>query len=289
MEFRAKNVQYISSRQNAGVLLAASLGERKYREKERKFRFDGIKLFREAVACGIEIFRVLVCENKADAFLPEIEALCPGIDVFVLSESAFSKISEEKSPEGIITVAKYIDKRHKIVKINNSDDNSGEISVLIPVTTGNGRVMALESLRDPGNVGTVIRTAAAFGVQTLILSSDCADIYNPRTVRAAMGALFSTQIVVCDDLPAALRFISAHGRRVLAAALSDDALTLGRISLCPTDVVVIGNEGHGLSAAAIDACDAKVILPMRRGPGIESLNAATAASVFMWELGRNEI
>lgn len=280
------NVQYISSRQNSGVMLAASLGERKYREKERLFRFDGIKLFREAAACGIEIFRVLVSEKKADELVPQIRAICPKTDVFVLSEGAFSKISEEKSPEGIITIAKYIDKRHKIVTIDNSGDNSGEIGALLPLLTEGKRAVALESLRDPGNVGTVIRTAAAFGVDTLILSSDCADIYNPRTVRAAMGALFSREILVCEDLPAVLRFLSAHGRRTLAAALTPEAKQLGEVALAPTDIVVIGNEGHGLSGEVLSVCDETVILPMRRGPGIESLNAATAASVFMWELCR---
>ena len=287
MELSAKNVQYVSSRQNAGVILASSLGERKYREKERKFRFDGIKLFREAVACGIEIFRVLVCEKNAAELVPEVEALCPGLDIFVLSESAFSKVSEEKSPEGIITVAKYIDKRHKIVTIEESrNDNSGEISALAGLIGTEKRVIALESVRDPGNVGTVIRTAAAFGIDTVVLSSDCADVYNPRTVRAARGALFSRELIVVPDLPGALRFLSAHGRRTLAAALTPEAKPLGEIPLCPSDVVVIGNEGHGLSAGAIAACDETVILPMRRGPGIESLNAAAAATVFLWELSK---
>lgn len=72
--------------------------------------------------------------------------------------------------------------------------------------------MAFESLRDPGNLGTVIRTAAALGVGTLLLSSDCADVYNPRTVRAAMGALFTRNIVITDDLPAMLRALGAAGR-----------------------------------------------------------------------------
>lgn len=279
----APEYEYISSRQNPSVIRWSSLGEHKAREKERLFRFDGIKLFREAVSCGTDIVRVLVLDDVRDRILPEIET-CLGsgmakTTVTLLSEGAFSKISEEKSPEGIITVAKYIDKRHKIATINNAAE----------LAASDRRLIALESVRDPGNVGAVIRTAAAFGVDTLLLSSDCADIYNPKTVRAAMGALFSREILICPDLATVLETLSASGRRVLGAALSDGAGSLTDTKLTSRDCVVIGNEGHGLSRKVLDACDGCVILPMEAGPGVESLNAAVAASVFMWEAGREEL
>lgn len=275
--------EYISSRQNPSVICWASLGERREREKKRLFRFDGIKLFEEAVECGTDIVRVLVLETAKEKIIPKIESRLgqerAGAIVTVLSEGAFSKISEEKSPEGIITVAKYIDKLHKIATISNAEE----------LARSDRRLIVLESVRDPGNVGAVIRTAAAFGTDTVVLSSDCADVYNPKTVRAAMGALFSREVLICPDLASVLRTLSASGRRVLGAALSEDAVSLTETKLTERDCIVIGNEGHGLSRNVIDSCDGCVILPMMAGPGVESLNAAVAASVFMWETARNDL
>ncbi len=261
---------YISSRSNPAVTAAAALSEKKFRERDRLFRFDGEKLFGEACACGAEIVRVFIREDRAGELLESARNRCPSADFLVLSEGAFSKLTEEKSPEGIVSVAKYIDNIHKSVKILES--------ACVP----EGRVIALESVRDPGNVGTVIRSAAAFGAGTVLMSSDCADIYNPRTVRAAMGALFSVRIIRTDDLPGSVGVLRSCGRRVYAAALRSGALRFGDFCISDTDVFVIGNEGHGLSDELIRACDAPVFIPMRTGPGIESLNAASAATVILF-------
>ena len=136
-------------------------------------------------------------------------------------------------------------------------------------------------MRDPGNLGTVIRSAAAFGITNLVLSADCADIYHPRTIRAAMGALFSKKILITEDLPDALRVLSARGR-VYAAALDETAKRLGKVNFGENDTVVVGNEGHGISAAALAAATDKLFIPMQAG--VESLNAGVAASVLLWEL-----
>ena len=147
-------------------------------------------------------------------------------------------------------------------------------------------VFAVESVRDPGNMGTVIRTAAAFGVDVLLISSDCADLYNPRTVRAAMGALFRQKIIRVDDMPAAIGRISENGRKTYAATLGKSAVLLGEEPLKATDCIIVGNEGHGLSEATVKACNRNILIPM--AVGAESLNAAVAASVCMWEqFGRN--
>ena len=147
------------------------------------------------------------------------------------------------------------------------------------------RVLMLESIRDPGNLGTVVRTAAALGIDRLVISSDCADLYSPKTIRAAMGAIFSmcTDIVEGElvDYVAELR---KAGRRVFGAALHTDAKVLGELEVCRSDVFVIGNEGHGLTEDVKNACDACVLIPMREGS--ESLNAAMAAGIFMWEIAR---
>ncbi len=144
-------------------------------------------------------------------------------------------------------------------------------------------MFAVSEVRDPGNLGTIVRTAAAFGCGRVLLGG-CADIYNPKTVRASMGALFKVRLDLTDDMPGMLASVRKHGRRALAAALSDDALELGTEPLAETDVIVVGNEGHGLSPEIIAAADRVIRIPM--APGTESLNAAGAAAVLMWEQAR---
>ena len=144
------------------------------------------------------------------------------------------------------------------------------------------RVVLLESVRDPGNMGTIIRSAAAFGVDALAISSDCADIYNPKTVRGAMGALFKMNVYVFDDIKTAVSSLVDSGRKVYAAALDKTAVRLDEVELSAGDAVIIGNEGHGLSQETIEACTRSLYIPMEEGS--ESLNAAIAASVIMWNM-----
>ena len=275
----------ITSRQNPSVLYACKLAEKKYRQKERRFRLDGIKLFSEAVSAGVEIETVFIAEGATEKILTKlgnflIDATETGCEIKILSDGVFEKISEEKSPEGIICIAKYIDKLHKIATINNMGAIFGEI------LDGEKSVFALESVRDPGNLGTIIRSSVAFGVDCILLSSDCADLYNPKTIRAAMGTLFKQNVIVLDDMAGALKLLSENGRKTFAAALSKDAKLLGKCDLSTKDCIVVGNEGHGLSDEIISVCDEKMLIPMT--PNAESLNAAIASSVCLWEqFGRN--
>lgn len=266
--------EIITSRQNPTVIKLCALLDKKERRKTRLFRIDGHKLVSEAIDCGAHIDLVAICSEKADRLLPLAEK--SGAKTVLLSPEVFSKITEEKAPDGIITVVKYIDEIHKELPLSDIPE----------LASSDKRIMAFESLRDPGNLGTVIRSASAFGVDTLLLSADCADIYNPKTLRGAMGAIFSREILFCDDLPAVLARFSCEGRRVLAAILDSEAVSVEKSALTERDIVLIGNEGHGLSRAAVDASDLSVILPINTGKGVESLNAATAASVFMWEQRR---
>lgn len=150
----------------------------------------------------------------------------------------------------------------------------------------NEQIVLLESVRDPSNIGAVIRSAAAIGVDRLILSADCADIYNPRAVRASMGTLFNQRIDRTSDMTQAIEGLRKSGRRVWAAALDERAEHLGSFEILRGDCVVIGNEGHGLSAQTLGACSHSVIIPM--SGRAESFNAAVAASLLMWEFSKNK-
>lgn len=274
-----KPTERIVSRQNNLLTLVSSLTERKYRTRERLFRFDGKKLFLEALAAGLPLTAVLLRESSAEALLREVGEREPaaGCRVVLLPDALFDRISEEKSPEGVICVSKYLDKIHKIITIN-------EWGNFLPALR-EGPTLFLESLRDPGNLGTIIRSSSAFGAANLILSSDCADLYHPRTIRAAMGTLFHRSVVLVEDVAEALRLLRTRGR-VYAAALQPDAVRLPEVHFGREDTVLVGNEGHGLSSVARSLADAALYIPME--PGVESLNAGIAASLVLFEFYREK-
>ena len=270
--------EIIRSRQNRAVVELCKLTDRKAREAQQAFRFDGIKLLCEAVRKGVALQTIVMRASGAEALKARLCESCGNAvfegngRVLLLADELFDKISEEKSPEGVITIAKYIDKFQKFATIYNSADF---------LRIKNESVVLLESVRDPSNIGAVIRSAAAIGVDRLVISEDCADIYHPKAVRASMGALFDQPIDRVSDLCGVIRGLRESGRRVFAAALDARAVRLGGFAVEAGDCVVIGNEGHGLSSAVIEACDRSVMIPMTERA--ESFNAAVAASILMWE------
>ena len=255
--------EIITSRANPYVKELALLSERKHRQSSGKFFFEGRKLFHEALENGVELEAVLMTErifNKYKEKNYPFRHIC-------VTEEVYSKISAEKSPEGIFCVAKTLDKLQNLNIIYSSHLNE---SILI-----------LDGLRDPGNVGTVLRTAAAFGYDTVILSADCADVYNSKTVRASMGAVFRQKTVTVSDLPGTVKELINCGKQVYCATLSDDSFDLRDIAITKDHCFVIGNEGNGIRKEVVSAASGSVIIPMQ--PGAESLNASAAATVLMWE------
>ncbi len=271
----AYNGEIITSSQNKYVSLARLLGERKQRQKSSLYRFDGVKLLCEALGKGVELEFLLVAEGAYGSVGDKLESLGShslgslGCRTVVVSDSVFEKISEENAPEGVIAVAKYDIERHRDMSADEIYADEGE------------RVLLLESVRDPQNVGAIMRTAAAFSVDRIIMSRDCADIYSSKTLRASMGAVFALRIDRVDSVKDAIEKIRGCGRRVFAAALDESATRLGETEFRTGDCVIIGNEGHGLTEETVAACDASVYIPM--SGNVESLNAAVAAAVIMWE------
>lgn len=264
---RFANCARITSRSNPAAVAASALGERKYRDRDGLFAFEGVKLLRDALSADISLERVFVRE---DALCRLPAELSPEL-VTVVSPPVYDKLSFDRSPEGIMCIAKHIDFLHKKVTIYEDSNFLGTAFMAC-------------SIRDPGNLGTVIRDANALGIDELILSSDCADLYNPRTVRAAMGALFRQHITLCEDPVGSIGALRGLGYRVHAAALHRDAVPLSRLRVDSRDCFLVGNEGRGLSEELIGAASDCVIIPMREGT--ESLNAAAAAAILIWETGK---
>lgn len=266
----------ISSRNNQIVKWAASLLDKKGRNESGVFIAEGEKLSLEALRRHLPVTHLFIMEGKEERILDLIRPYMElseysECQIIRLSEGAFEKISTEKAPQGIISVIKHLDFFAKLDIIYKED-------FFIPKGE---RALSLYSLRDPGNLGAVIRSAVAFGVQHIVLSSDSADIYNPKTVRAAMGTMFGVKISVVSDFASFVRAAKECGRAVYAAELRDGAKSVKDIDLSSDDIFIIGNEGHGIPDEISSLCTGSVYIPISEGA--ESLNASVAAAVFMWE------
>ena len=249
--------EQLRSRQNAVVrLIRALASDADVRTKEGLFLCDGEKLLQEAVRSNAGICHMLWKETPGSGSGSYEKE-------YVLSDELFDYVSPMKnSPGPLFTVRMRSPER----------ENKA------------ARVILLEEIQDPGNVGTVLRTADAFGTDAVILLEGCADLYSPKTVRASMGAVFR-QNVLRMSRTEAVRFCRRQGLPLYAAALSPRAKDLRSVSLSRA-AVAIGSEGHGLSRELISLCDGEVIIPMCGGA--ESLNAGVAAAIVMWEMCRQE-
>jgi len=249
-------MEHISSRKNRIITHLKQLSaEREYRRNAGEFVCDGEKTLREALAFGAEIVCVL-WGGEPSLELPE------SIEQYACPPELMQNVSPLKSSAGPVFS----------VKIPRSAAGDKPVKTAI----------ILENVQDPGNVGTVIRTADAMGTDLVILVGDCADLYNPKTVRATMGGIFR-QAVLELSLEELISYVNQNSLRLYGAALSDTAEDIRRVDMKGL-AVAIGSEGHGLSAELLSLCCGQLIIPMR--PNCESMNAAVAASIVMWEMYR---
>ncbi len=263
-EINNMKIEKITSRNNEYIKEIAKLSDKKHREKSGKFSFEGRKLFEEAIKENIPLEAVLITENH----LAEFECADYPFRVISVSTEVYEKISYEKSPEGIFCVSKALDKLHILYIIYKG-------RVL------KSPIVLLDGIRDPGNLGTILRVASAFGYEKVILSSDCADVYNPKTVRASMGAVFRQQTVRVSDLASTVSELKEAGYKIYSAALDKNAVSVKNTNADLSVAFIIGNEGNGIRPEIIAASSGTVIIPMEGCT--ESLNAASAASILLWE------
>lgn len=253
----------IESRNNPKIVETAKLSARKYREETGAFFFEGAHLLEEYVRFGHVPQTVFVCDGAAEKY-GKLLASLPQDVLIAVPESVFSKLSTEQAPQGLLTVSSFLP---QIRSIGSADETEG-------------RVLLLQSVRDNGNVGTVIRTAAALG-WTVVLSEDCADVYAPKTVRATMGTLFSGRVRISKDPVAYALSFAQCGRDAYAATLGEQSLLLGQFPMPADACFVVGNEGQGITPELAAACKGTFLIPMT---GLaESLNASVAAALIMWE------
>ena len=257
----------IESRNNPTIVQVGKLSARKHREETRTFFFEGAHLLEEFLRFGHVPKTVFVCDGAAEKYAALLRQVPPEA-LISLPEQVFSKLSTEQAPQGLLTVSPYLSDVRRVISAEETP----------------GRVLLLASVRDTGNVGTVIRTAASLG-WTVVLTEDCADPYSAKTVRASMGALFAGVTAVCAEPVSFVRSFADAGRRVFAAALGEREHRLGSFPLRSDDCFVIGNEGQGIDPVLLDACGNAVVIPMTGKT--ESLNAAVASAIIMWEGARS--
>ena len=225
--------------------LAASAS---YRRSCGEFLCDSPKLLEEALLWGADLHTVVCTDPSALPVLPE------AVRCVQVPPDLMKSISPAQTPQGVLAVCGLPDQA-------------------LPETLEGRRYAVLDGVQDPGNVGTILRTADAFHADGLFLVNACADLYNPKTVRASMGAVFRCPVLTKSGLP------------LYGAALRADTVDVRQADLARC-AVAIGSEGKGLSAEVLEACDLTVKIPM--SDHCESLNAAAAAAVLLWEAARDD-
>ena len=231
--------------------LAAS---KSYREESGLYLGDGEKLLEEAVRWRAPLHTVVCTERAKLPPLPE------GVRLVQVPEDVMRSVSPMETPQGALFLLRR------------------EPPALLRKLEGRGYLL-LDGVQDPGNVGTILRTADAFDSQGVFLLPGCADAYHPKTVRATMGAIFRRPVYSCtlEELTALLR---RSGLPLYGAALRADTVDVRQLSR-QAAVLAIGSEGRGLSESVLAVCDKTVKIPMSER--CESLNAAIAAAVLLWE------
>lgn len=238
----------------------------KARREEGLFFLEGARLCADA-AVSTAVVRLFYTEKAAEKYENEILFLQEKAeDICLVSEDISSKLSDTFSPQGIFCVCKTIDKKHYIDKIYNS-----------------AKLIALENIQDPANLGAIARTAEALGIEGAVLCG-CCDIYNPKAQRAAMGSLLRLPILSVENMPEALKNFEGRGYTTLVSTPNEKAADITQCNLGEKTVCVIGNEGNGVTEKTANAAMQLVRVPMKGRA--ESLNASMAAAIIMWELMR---
>lgn len=264
-------IQSITSKENAAVKRVAKLmGSSKYRREQRAFVAEGVRLCMDALASEVPIEEFFYTEQAAEKYPSAVKSLqSKAKKCAIISRSVLMHLTDTQTPQGILCVCTMLDKSNCSYKMDN-----------------NSRLLALEDLQDPSNMGTILRTAEALGVGGILLSRGCCDIYSPKVLRGSMGAIFRLPFLVLENLPSYLFQKKGKGYSVYAAVPDRNAVPVTEASFSERCIVVVGNEGNGLTQACIQACTQPVTIPMEGRA--ESLNAAVAASILVWEMVRSQ-
>lgn len=262
-------MQLITSKDNEIIKNIKKLKDKKYRNEQKEFIVEGIKLIQEAIEEKAKIKMIIVCEGCVEEGSIEQKLLyqIAKYNCIYVTEKVFSSITDVKTPQGMLAVIEMKESEEKTI---NYDEDI---------------IFVLDGIQDPGNLGTILRTIDSVGLTQIIVSKDTVDAYNPKVVRSTMGAIFRVRIIESQDLIRTMRNIKKHRFEIIATSLSTNN------SIYDIDynkkVIVIGNEANGVSKDIMNIADDKTKIPMLGKT--ESLNAAVSASVIAYEYVRRKI
>lgn len=263
-------MQVLSSKDNPKVKQYVKLTSSKQaRKKSGLFTIEGVRLCEEACRNGVKLVSCFItqrCSEMNPALFLRLQELCD--DCMFITEELERKISDTTTPQGIFCICRMME------------------PLLWKQLLEKKQLVALCDLQDPGNLGTIIRTADAFGYEAVVLSKQCCDWYSPKVLRSAMGSAFRVGYYIADDFLALTQHFHEADKVTAAAVVNDADIVLGCCNLPEIHVVYIGNEGNGLPEEVAKACHYRLTIHMNGNT--ESLNASVAAAVLMWELSKKQ-
>ena len=257
---------YIESKDNNLFKHIKKLKERKFRDKEGLFILEGLRLIDEAIKAKVEFEYIVISkdfEEKFQEFL--IRNSCLNNKVSILSNNLFGQIAATENPQGIIAVVK---------KKYYENNMNGEFYLIC------------DKVQDPGNLGTIIRTSHAAGVDGIILTKGTVDIYNDKTIRSTMGSIFYIPIFYDDENYSIIKSLKQDGFNLIATSLAESK-NFFEEDLKGKTILAVGNEGNGISRELFELADKKVKIPMPGGA--ESLNVSIATSIILYEKVRQNL
>lgn len=248
-------MKIITSANNSYIKDLIKLKQKKYRDLNKLYLVEGYNILEEAK----EYVKTILVSDKEDI---EKYKKFNNAEIILVSEEVIKKLASTQTPQGVIGVCKYKDPKEV-----------------------NGKVVMLDGVQDPGNIGTIIRTSIAFGYDTVIMSENCVDIYNDKVIRATQGAIFKTNVLRCD-LKDAIRKLKGDGYYVVGTSLRN-AILLNDLDIRVNNikdkhVLVLGSEGQGMSEEILGITDVNVFIPISKE--MESLNVGVASGIMMYYL-----
>lgn len=255
----------IESEDNSRLKLVRKLATKKHRDQEGRFIIEGINLVEEAIRKHVQLDMIIMAEDfrydEDRLRLSDIAELC------VVSRAIYEKLSDAGNGSGVMAVA-----RKQAYTVENLDELSDSANVLV-----------LDRVQDPGNIGTMIRTAVAAGYELVVVCKGTADIYSPKVLRATAGMVFHIPMFFTNDAKETAEQMQRIGKR-LCVTVPRGGVPYFERDLSKGVALVIGNEGNGISDELIELADEKLTIPMNGE--IESLNAAISAAILMYEAVR---
>ncbi|MBC8015915.1 MAG: RNA methyltransferase [Sporomusaceae bacterium] len=262
--------EIITSPHNKFIKLAASLKQKKYRDELGLFIVEGVRLVEEAAQSD---WRVETCiyttaaleQGRVQAIIADLES--KNCRIIQVTASIYDKITDTKEPQGILAI---------VEKCTYQLDE-------LPTREEKPFLVVLDELQDPGNVGTIIRTAAAAGCTGVILTKGCADVFAAKAVRSSMGSIFQVPIFEGLNTSEVISYVEQHEIDLLATSLESSNVYF-KVDLSKAVAVVFGNEGNGVSRALLAYAKDRLYIPLFGH--VESLNVAASAAVILYEVVR---